>query len=54
MIFSNRKECIDFFSENKSNTINLSDTIFLDLGTPLMNGWQFLEGYIPLKFDIKN
>lgn len=53
MIFSNGKEAIDFFTENTTNTIGLPDVIFLDLDMPLMDGWQFLEEYIPLKLDIK-
>lgn len=53
MIFSNGKDAIDFFLENATNITNLPDVIFLDIDMPLMDGWQFLEEYIPLKLDIK-
>lgn len=52
MIFSNGKEAIDFFMEHKSHTSDLPDVIFLDLDMPLMDGWQFLDEYIPMKEDI--
>lgn len=53
LIFSNGKDALDFFSENTSNTIDLPDVIFLDIDMPLMDGWQFLEEYIPLKLSMK-
>jgi len=53
MLFLNGKEAIDFFNENKNNNESLPDIIFLDIDMPIMDGWQFLEEFLPIKSDIE-
>lgn len=53
MIFSNGKDAIDFFCDNKKSSDNLPDVIFLDLDMPVMDGWQFLDEFLPLKTNIE-
>ena len=47
---TNGKEGLDWFSAYfaKNNTVKqeLPQLIFLDLNMPVMNGWDFLEGYL--------
>lgn len=51
--FSDGQEAIDFFLENYGKADELPDLVFLDLNMPILDGWQFLEEYIPLKEKIQ-
>lgn len=53
MVFFNGKDALDFFQENLNDSNKLPDVIFLDIDMPLMDGWQFLEEYLPMKCDIE-
>lgn len=47
--FKNGKELIDHLEENKSDVEQLPDVILLDLKMPIMNGWDFIERFLPLR-----
>ncbi|MVO10272.1 response regulator [Flavobacterium sp. TP390] len=47
-VFNNGMDALNFLKENKDNSAELPEIIFLDLSMPIMNGWQFLEEYTKL------
>lgn len=47
--FKNGKELIDHLEENKRDVEQLPDVILLDLKMPIMNGWDFIERFLPLR-----
>ncbi len=50
--FFNGKELIDFITESKNDPEVLPDIILLDLYMPIMDGWDFLEEYLPIRNDL--
>ena len=44
---------IDFLTENRANTVELPDIIFLDLNMPGFSGWDFLEQFERLYLSFK-
>jgi CheY-like chemotaxis protein len=44
---------IDFLNENRTNTVELPDIIFLDLNMPGFSGWDFLEQFERLYLSFK-
>jgi CheY-like chemotaxis protein len=51
--FMDGEKAIQYLSENKANTKNIPDIIFLDINMPIMDGWQFLEEYANIKAELK-
>lgn len=52
----NFPNCGDFFNFLKRNTTTptlLPDLVFLDINTPFMNGWEFLESYQGIKESLQ-
>lgn len=52
----NFSNCADFFNFLKRNSAEpslLPDLVLLDLNTPFMNGWEFLENYTTLKNSLQ-
>lgn len=49
VIFQNGKEALEYMKTDNHKV----DLIFLDINMPIMNGWQFLEGYNQLDEDKK-
>lgn len=49
LFFRNGQEAINYFLEESQNPEKLPDVIFLDINMPIMDGWDFLNEYIPLK-----
>ncbi len=47
-IFKNGQQAIDHFRQSLADNATLPDIIFLDLMMPVLDGWGFLEEYIPL------
>ena len=46
--FYNGLQAIEYIKENMPEWKHLPDAIFLDINMPVMNGWQFLDEFIPL------
>jgi CheY-like chemotaxis protein len=51
LVFKNGKEAIDYIKDHKGNSDSLPDIILLDLNMPVMDGWDFLEEFLPIKDD---
>ncbi|MDO6517892.1 response regulator [Zobellia uliginosa] len=47
-VFSNGEDALSFISENLDKPAVLPDIILLDIDMPIMDGFQFLEGYRPV------
>jgi len=51
--FLDGEEAINFIRDNCDNSSVLPDVIFLDLNMPVMDGWDFLKEFLPLKSSIQ-
>jgi CheY-like chemotaxis protein len=49
IMFPNGYEALDFLKANADEADALPDVIFLDINMPVMDGWQFLDAYIPFE-----
>ncbi len=47
-IFDNGLNALNFLKKNADNPDSLPEIILLDLSMPVLDGWGFLEEYIPL------
>ncbi len=47
-IFDNGLKALNFLKNNADNPDSLPEIILLDLSMPVLDGWGFLEEYIPL------
>jgi CheY-like chemotaxis protein len=43
--FSNGQDALRYYYENADLPHNLPDIVIVDIKMPVMNGWQYLEGY---------
>ncbi|RFZ85943.1 response regulator [Mucilaginibacter terrenus] len=48
IFFHNGKAALDFFTDNASRVEELPDVILLDINMPVLDGWQFLDGFVKL------
>lgn len=48
LFFENGQYAIDFFKQNTANPAALPELILLDLNMPVLDGWQFIDQFIPL------
>jgi two-component system, chemotaxis family, chemotaxis protein CheY len=47
--FTKATEALEYLQNNiKNNPSQLPDVIFLDINMPIMNGWDFLDVFVPL------
>jgi len=50
----NGEEAIKLFEDNeKIDTKNAPDIVFIDLNMPVMNGWEFLDEYLNREYQKK-
>ncbi len=54
VFFENGLDAINDLKEKINNGGMLPDLILLDINMPILDGWQFLEEYIPLKLKFEN
>jgi CheY-like chemotaxis protein len=52
--YSDAKEALKYLQDNQDNTSMLPQVIFVDIYMPLMSGFEFLDAYDNLPFDLKN
>lgn len=48
IFFKNGLEALEFFVEKKMQPQELPELILLDINMPILDGWQFLDGYTKL------
>lgn len=48
-IFHNGEEALDFFKDLTQHPKDIPDIIILDINMPVMDGWEFLDEFIPLR-----
>jgi CheY-like chemotaxis protein len=49
--FSNGKQALDAVQQALQQNGSLPDLILLDINMPIMDGWQFLEGFLNLPVE---
>tara|TARA_R110002050_G_scaffold300400_2_gene469622 strand:- start:2528 stop:2917 length:390 start_codon:yes stop_codon:yes gene_type:complete len=52
IMLENGEEAINFLYENRSQPDMLPEILLLDLSMPVLDGWEFLEQYLPLKDEL--
>ncbi len=52
LLFRNGKEAIEYLLEYKDNAEFLPDILLLDLNMPVMDGWSFIENYLPMRSEL--
>lgn len=50
-VYNNGLEALNSIKPCVSSDDELPDVIFLDINMPIMDGWQFLDEFIKLKFN---
>ena len=53
LVFSDGKEAITYITQNVDKTEDIPDVIFLDINMPVMDGWQFLDGFLKINSNIQ-
>jgi CheY-like chemotaxis protein len=48
----NGEEAIEYFTQLKNNEALPPELVLLDLNMPVMNGWELLDTYLALEFNI--
>lgn len=48
-VFNNGEEALEFFKDLTQHPKDIPDIIILDINMPIMDGWEFLDGFIPLR-----
>lgn len=52
LVFRNGKEAIDHITDHIDSMDTLPDILLLDLKMPVMDGWDFLEEYLPIRSSL--
>lgn len=48
-VFHNGEEALSYFKDLTNRPKDIPDIIILDINMPIMDGWEFLEEFIPLR-----
>lgn len=49
LVFENGQQAMDHLKTHNEEADKLPDIILLDLNMPILDGWEFLEAYLPIK-----
>ncbi|MGV9003450.1 response regulator [Flavobacterium sp.] len=48
----NGEDALEYFKQIKNNEIEPPELVLLDLNMPIMNGWELLDKYLELEFNL--
>ena len=51
LVFQNGLEALNYLQENAGSPDMLPSVILLDINMPVLDGWQFLDGFIKLRIS---
>lgn len=54
IFFKNGREALNYFTEHKDNSEKLPQLVLVDINMPILDGWQFMDGFATLATSFRN